>query len=89
MDQPPPHTGAEELVQANIRVEDLGSAMTESDVLKAVQACPGVQSAMIVEGELHVVYDPLQCSEHALEALVLRSGHRPLGGEAHRDSPFA
>lgn len=84
-----PHTGAEELVQANIRVEHLDAAGTESDVLKAIQQCAGVHTVMIVEGELHVVYDPLQVTEHELERLVRGSGHKPLGGEAHRDSPFA
>lgn len=81
--------GTVELVQAKICVADLGQALAETEILAAVQKAAGVQSVQVVEGDLHVVYDPLQTSEKELERVIRGSGHAPSGGEAERDSPFA
>lgn len=82
-------TGAEELVQATISVEHLDDPATQSDVMAAVRALDGVRSVNLVEGKLHICYDPLRITEKKLEAAIGRSGHRPEGGEVERESPFA
>ena len=78
-----------ELVQAAIRVKGLESAVVQAEVIAAVQKQPGVRTVTVVEDMLHVVYDPLQMSEHQLEGVLRASGHQPECGDAERDSPFA
>lgn len=88
-DEPSIPAGTVEYVQATIAVEHLESATIEADVRKAVESQPGVQSLSIVEGKLHVCYDPLQTSERELEAAIERMGEHPIEGTAERTSPFS
>ena len=81
--------GATEYVQATIAVEHLDSAVIESHVRKVVESTPGVQTVHLIEGKLHVCYDPLQTSERELEAAIQRAGEHPIEGSAERTSPFA
>lgn len=78
-----------ELVQAKICVPDLADAQAQKEVIEAMQKVPGVQSVMMIEKEIHVIYDPLRTTEKELEGAAGRSGHPATGGEAERDSPFA
>lgn len=80
---------ASEYVQATIAVEHLDSAIIERHVRKAVESTPGVQTVSLVEGKLHVCYDPLQTSERELEMAIQRAGEHPLEGSTERTSPFA
>jgi hypothetical protein len=88
-DVPPNPPGAAEYVQATISVEHLDSATIEAHVRKAVESQPGVQTVSLVEGKLHVCYDPLQTSERELEAAIERAGEHPTEGTTERTSPFS
>lgn len=81
--------GGGELVQAEIQVAGLETPLVQADVIAAVQKEAGVRTVTVVEGVLHVVYDPLQMTERKLEAIVRATGHEPDCKDVERDSPFA
>ena len=86
---PPQPAGVEELVLAKIRIDHLGSAIAQAEVMSAVEGLPGVRTVSVVEDSLHVIYDPLRTTEREIERAVTGSGHQPECEDVERDSPFA
>jgi hypothetical protein len=82
-------SGGEELVQASIKIPDLLRTLAEREIVEAILRKPGVKSVNHHGDCLHVVYNPLDVSEHELERAIRASGHIPEHGDAERDSPFA
>lgn len=80
--------GAEEWVQASIKVPDLIKATAERDIVEAVLRRPGVKSVNHHGDCLHVVYNPLEVTERELEEAIRQSGHTPAGGDAERVLPL-
>lgn len=84
----PRPTPASELVQVNLTLPDLPQATAQAEIVKAVEAQPGVQRIEIIGDSLHVLYDPVQVTEHEIERLLQRSGHPAKDADVHRDTPF-
>ena len=80
---------ATELVQAIFSVENIGDPKAQAETSKLLQEHEGLHSLSIIEGKLHVSYDPTRVTEKEIAALLAQAGHRLTDAEMHRASPLA
>jgi copper chaperone CopZ len=83
-----PHTGAEELIQADIKATGLSSAAADKEVHEALDPAPGVEQVRVEpEGKSVVVlYDPVQVTKKEISEKLAKAGHPAEEVKIERDS---
>jgi copper chaperone CopZ len=88
MSAEPQHTGAEELMEAEIKAEHMGGPAAEKEVHTALDNVAGVEQVRIDGDTIAVCYDPVEVSKAELGKKLDTAGHHPVEVKAERDSPM-